>query len=215
MTSIARSSVLFKDIFGRALVYVDVIETSAMETRLIDAEGLAKALGEQGRIAVPNIYFDFGQAILKPESQPALDEIVRLLSAQRALNLYVVGHTDNVGGYESNLSLSRARAEAVVAALVSQADMDRARLVPAGVADLAPVASTTTESGRAMNRRVELVARELVSGRVRFYGHGCTWRGLTRDIGDTAERMSRAPRDFVGWSNARGTGIARAFDLAR
>jgi outer membrane protein OmpA-like peptidoglycan-associated protein len=147
------------DIFGRALVYVDVIETSAMETQLIDAEGLAKALVEQGRIAVPNIYFDFGQAILKPESQPALDEIVALLSAEPALNLYVVGHTDNVGGYESNLSLSRARAEAVVAALVSRAGVDRARLVPAGVADLAPVASNATESGRAMNRRVELVAR--------------------------------------------------------
>jgi outer membrane protein OmpA-like peptidoglycan-associated protein len=147
------------DIFGRALVYVDVVETSAMESRLIDAEGLAKALGEQGRIAVPDIYFDFGQAILKPESQPAVDEIARLLAAQPALNLYVVGHTDNVGGYESNLSLSRARAEAVVAALVSQAGVDRARLVPAGVADLAPVASNATESGRAMNRRVELVAR--------------------------------------------------------
>nr|WP_300988904.1 OmpA family protein [Thiocapsa sp.] len=103
--------------------------------------------------------FDFGQAILKPESHPALDEIVRLLSAQPAVNLYVVGHTDNVGGYESNLSLSRARAEAVVAALLSRADVDRARLVPAGVADLAPVASNATESGRAMNRRGELVAR--------------------------------------------------------
>ncbi len=147
------------DLFGRALVYIDVVEAAAMESQLIDADGLAKALTEQGRIAVPNIYFDFGQAVLKPESQPALDEIGQLLSTEPALRLYVVGHTDNVGSHESNLALSRARAEAVVAALVATHGLDSARLVPAGVADLAPVAANTTETGRAMNRRVELVAR--------------------------------------------------------
>lgn len=148
-----------QDIFGRALVYVDIVEAAAMESRLIDAEGLAKALTEQGRIAVPNIYFDFGQAVLKPESQPALDEIGRLLTAEPALRLYVVGHTDNVGSHASNLTLARARAEAVAAALVAQHGLDPARLIPAGVADLAPLAANTTEAGRAMNRRVELVAR--------------------------------------------------------
>ncbi|MBX3706600.1 MAG: DUF4892 domain-containing protein [Pseudomonadales bacterium] len=148
-----------RDLFGRTLVYADVVEAEAMEARLVDAEGLARGLNEQGRIVVPSIFFDTGRAELKAESDPALAEIGRLLAGQVALKLYVVGHTDNVGNYEANLALSRARAESVVAALVTRHGIQRSRLVPAGVADLAPLASNATESGRAMNRRVELVAR--------------------------------------------------------
>jgi len=53
----------------------------------------------------------------------------------------------------------RARAEAVVEALVSRHGIARSRAVPAGVGPLAPVASNASEAGRAENRRVELVAR--------------------------------------------------------
>jgi OmpA-OmpF porin, OOP family len=148
-----------RDLFGRALVYADVVEAEAMEARLVDAAGLSRGLAEQGRIVVPSIFFDTGRAALKPESDPALNEISRLLAAEAALKVYVVGHTDNVGSYDANLALSRARAEAVVEALVARHGVERARLVPAGVADLAPLASNATENGRAMNRRVELVAR--------------------------------------------------------
>ncbi len=97
------------------------------------------------------------KAEIKPESKAALDEIAKLLKGEPNLKLHVVGHTDNVGGYEPNLGLSRRRAEAVVGALARNYGISAARLTPNGVAYLAPVAVNTTEEGRAKNRRVELI----------------------------------------------------------
>ena len=67
-----------------------------------------------------------------------------------------MGHTDNLGGLDSNIALSKRRAEAVTAALDSQHGIAAGRL-SACVGDLALVASNTDEAGRAKNRRVELV----------------------------------------------------------
>ena len=86
-----------------------------------------------------------------------MDEIAKLLKTDAALKLRVVGHTDNQGGLDSNIALSKRRAEAVNAALVSQHGIAAGRLSAYGVGDLAPVASNTDEAGRAKNRRVELV----------------------------------------------------------
>jgi outer membrane protein OmpA-like peptidoglycan-associated protein len=74
-----------------------------------------------------------------------------------SLNLLVVGHTDNQGGYDLNMDLSQQRAAAVVKALTEQYGVDSGRLKPAGVGYLAPVATNDTEAGRAKNRRVDLV----------------------------------------------------------
>lgn len=70
-----------------------------------------------------------------------------------------MGHTDNQGTLENNLTLSQKRAEAVVAALVQQYHLAPGRLVAKGVANFAPLAENRTEAGRALNRRVELVAQ--------------------------------------------------------
>ena len=86
-----------------------------------------------------------------------LKEITKLLKQDPNLNLYVVGHTDNVGKIDYNMQLSSARAEAVVKALITKYGVSRSRLDPHGVGPLAPVASNETEDGRALNRRVELV----------------------------------------------------------
>jgi len=149
----------FPETYLRAIAHLDVIEVAAMEQRMLDASAMAEALGETGRVAIGNVYFDFAQATLKPESADALTEMARLLADNPSLQVYIVGHTDNVGSYEANLELSRRRAEAVVQALVAQHGIDPSRVVPAGVASLSPLASNRTEAGRAENRRVELVER--------------------------------------------------------
>ena len=69
----------------------------------------------------------------------------------------MVGHTDKQGGLGSNIALSKRRAEAVNAALVSQRGITAGRLSAYGVGDLAPATSNTDEAGRAKNRCVELV----------------------------------------------------------
>jgi len=92
-------------------------------------------------------------------SPATLGEIGKLLKANPALKLYVVGHTDAVGAVAYNKDLSEKRAAAVVQYLVRQHGIAADRLVPAGVGPLAPVATNATEEGRAKNRRVELVVR--------------------------------------------------------
>jgi outer membrane protein OmpA-like peptidoglycan-associated protein len=146
-------------LYQRVTVLLEIVEAKPLEAQLVkvDASAMAKAIASAGRVAIYGIYFDSGKADLKPESQPTLAEIAKLLKQDPRLTLYVVGHTDGVGGFEYNMDLSRRRAEAVVQALFSGYGVDPKRLKPFGLGPLAPVASNETEEGRAKNRRVELV----------------------------------------------------------
>ena len=144
--------------FNHPVALLEVIETEKMDTGMVtvNAESLAKALAESGHVAVYGIQFDFGSDAIRPESEATLSEIARLLQVNAAIRLYVVGHTDNVGGYDSNMDLSRRRADSVVQHLVGRG-VGADRLSPVGLGFLAPVASNQSEEGRAKNRRVELV----------------------------------------------------------
>lgn len=143
----------------QSIVTAVVMESEVMEMRLIDAAEMNRSLAENGRIALRNIYFEFGSERLTAESDPALAEMARLLDENPEVEVYVVGHTDNIGSLEANLQLSNGRAAAVVAALEQRFGTASGRAVPAGVASYAPVASNASEAGRAENRRVELVVR--------------------------------------------------------
>jgi outer membrane protein OmpA-like peptidoglycan-associated protein len=134
-----------------------VAELGAMANKMVDAAAMAKGLGDTGHIALYGIYFDTDKAVIKPESRPTLEQIAKLLSGQPQLNVFIVGHTDNQGNFDYNLDLSRRRAEAIAAELVRSYRIAQPRLRTAGVGFLAPVGSNATESGRALNRRVELV----------------------------------------------------------
>lgn len=139
--------------------YLNIVEREAMKQDIVaTADAMKGGLTESGHVEVPGIFFDFNKAEIKPESQPALSEIAKLLQGNPALRVWVVGHTDNVGTPEANLKLSSARAAAVVTALV-QAGIDTKRLAPFGAGPFAPVVANTTDEGKARNRRVELVAR--------------------------------------------------------
>lgn len=142
-----------------AYVALDVVDVGAMAQNMVavNASEMSKAIAATGRVALYGILFDTAKADIKPESKPALDEIAKFLKTDTALKLRVVGHTHNQGGLDSNIALSKRRAEAVNAALVSQHGITATRLSAYGVADLAPVASNADEAGRAKNRRVELV----------------------------------------------------------
>ena len=142
-----------------AYIAVDIVEVKPMTQNMVavSAGEMSKAIASTGRIALYGILFDTGRADIKDESREALEEIGKLLRQEPDLKLHVVGHTDNVGGYESNLDLSKRRAAAVVAALVNDHGIAAGRLTANGVSYLAPVAPNATEEGRAKNRRVELV----------------------------------------------------------
>ncbi|QDQ25931.1 DUF4892 domain-containing protein [Chitinimonas arctica] len=143
----------------QAGVFQFVLETKPVDTGLvkIDAGALKQGLAGSGKIALYGIYFDTGRAELKPESAPQLEEMAKLLRQNAKLRVFVVGHTDNQGGFDANLALSQKRAEALVATLVREFGIDAKRLQARGVANLAPLQTNADEAGRAKNRRVELV----------------------------------------------------------
>jgi outer membrane protein OmpA-like peptidoglycan-associated protein len=141
-----------------AHVRLTVVEKKAMAQHIVaDAAAFGNDLRATGHAAVYGILFDTGKAAVKTESTPALQEVAKLLAADPALKLWVVGHTDSVGAIDANMKLSQSRAEAVVAALTTAHGVAAARLRGYGVGPLAPVASNAAEEERARNRRVELV----------------------------------------------------------
>jgi len=144
---------------GRTMVELNVVEAEPMQAEMVrvKAEDLAKNIREAGHAAVHQIYFDTDSARLKPESDPALQEIGSLLKGDSKLKLYVVGHTDNTGTLAHNMILSLQRAKAVMEALVSRYGAKPEALEAHGVGSLAPVETNTGEEGRAKNRRVDLV----------------------------------------------------------
>lgn len=148
-----------EDFGDSASTYVQIVEPKAMETDKVsvDANAINIGLQAEGKIALYGLFFDTGKASITPESKPQLDEMAKLLKTDAALKIFIVGHTDNQGTLDGNLALSRARAQAVVDALVKTYKIDAKRLAPVGVANYAPVANNAEETGRARNRRVELV----------------------------------------------------------
>jgi OmpA-OmpF porin, OOP family len=135
-----------------------IMEKQGMAQDIVaNADVFSDELKNTGHTAVYGIYFDTGKSDIKPESEQAIGEIAKLLKKDPNLKVYVVGHTDNVGGLESNMKLSQARAEAVVQVLTKNQGIAVARLKSFGNGPCAPVATNDTEEGRAKNRRVELV----------------------------------------------------------
>lgn len=146
---------------GKQRTQVDVVEVKAMDKGLVavDPAALARGLEKNGSVRIYGILFDVDKAEIRPESKATLAAIADLLRAQPGLSIFVVGHTDSTGALDHNFKLSAARARAVTAALGRDFGIAAARLDAHGAGPLAPVAPNTTEDGRQLNRRVELVAR--------------------------------------------------------
>lgn len=139
--------------------FLDIVETAAMDTGMVSAEGLGAALDADGQVVLEGLYFASGSAELLPESDAAIAAAAGLLAARPDLRLEVQGHTDNVGNEAANLTLSRRRAQAVADALVNGHGIASSRLGVRGFGQSQPVADNRTEASRAQNRRVELVRR--------------------------------------------------------
>jgi outer membrane protein OmpA-like peptidoglycan-associated protein len=117
---------------------------------------VAASLAKTCRAEVHGIYFAFASAALMPESDPTLRGIAKLLSDNPSWLVTIEGHTDSIGRRAANLTLSKLRAAAVRAALVSRFSVSGSRLTATGFGDTRPVTSNATIEGRARNRRVEL-----------------------------------------------------------
>ncbi|MCO4748196.1 MAG: OmpA family protein [Proteobacteria bacterium] len=106
------------------------------------------------------IYFDSGRATIKSRSNDLLDEIAEIFINNKQISkVEIAGHTDSQGGDDSNLALSQARAEAVLAYLTEKG-VEAGRLTAKGYGETKPIADNKRSSGRAQNRRVEFTILE-------------------------------------------------------
>lgn len=143
---------------GRTVAVVNILETKAREQRMemVKAGAMGSSMARDGKVTFYSILFDTARAEIKPESQPQIAEMASYLRANPALKVLIVGHTDNQGGLDYNVDLSRRRAASVVGALTAQG-IAANRLTAQGVGMTAPVSTNETDQGRAKNRRVEMV----------------------------------------------------------
>ncbi|HET7370957.1 MAG TPA: OmpA family protein [Gammaproteobacteria bacterium] len=115
-------------------------------------EGIVLTLGD--------VLFGFDQADLKPSAAPTLNELAEFLRNRPDAQVVVNGYTDSVGSAAYNQRLSKARAEAVAGAL-EQRGITSARLMTHGYGESNPIATNATEEGRAKNRRVEFIIKNI------------------------------------------------------
>jgi outer membrane protein OmpA-like peptidoglycan-associated protein len=118
---------------------------------------LERALVENGRVDVYDIYFSFNSDVIREESEPTLEELGDLLHRHGDWKLSIEGHTDGIASDAFNLDLSKRRAAAVKNALVGRFGIGASRLGTNGFGKSRPRDTNETPEGRARNRRVELV----------------------------------------------------------
>jgi lipid-binding SYLF domain-containing protein len=118
--------------------------------------GVGDSLRDSGRVTLSNVHFETGKADITADSESALNEAVAALKEHAEWKIRVEGFTDNVGTKTANLKLSSDRADSVLSWLADHG-IDRARLTSRGFGEGRPVATNSTDEGRAKNRRVQLV----------------------------------------------------------
>ncbi len=127
----------------------------AEPTTTLTPRVIRQAFLEPGLLRTNLILFETGKTILLPISRETLLTIAQVLAGYPEARIEVAGHTDSRGSAEMNQQLSRRRAEAVREFLIGEGGLAADRVVARGYGESDPVASNATETGRALNRRVE------------------------------------------------------------
>ena len=125
------------------------IPVPVIQEKVIITEADRKVVEE----AIKNLEFDLGKATIRDKSYATLNRVAALL-VEKNFSLKLAGHTDNTGSMALNLRLSKERAEAVKAYLVSQG-ANPSRIEAVGYGPNQPIATNKTAAGRQQNRRVE------------------------------------------------------------
>lgn len=107
------------------------------------------------KIALKNVFYDYGKATLRPESIMELNQLVKLVSVNTDIKIEIASHTDSQGSTEHNLMLSKARSQSV-ADYLFVSGISKDQIVVRGYGEAKPIATNDTEEGRQLNRRTEI-----------------------------------------------------------
>jgi outer membrane protein OmpA-like peptidoglycan-associated protein len=110
-----------------------------------------------------NIFFDTGKFDLKNQSLVELKKLLYLLNENPEINIEIRGHTDNIGGEDFNMKLSRDRARAVYDYLIANG-ISHDRLQYSGYGFSQPLSNNESEEGRQENRRTEIMILDAGNG---------------------------------------------------
>ena len=139
------------------MINQDIIKAKKPDVGLITAKILTNKITKNGHTTLDGIFFDIGKTTLTPKSNIALKNIAEYLNAHKDKKFFIVGHSDNVGDFASNMTLSENRAKSVMNELITKYGIDATQLKAYGYANLSPITSNSTDDGKAKNRRVEIV----------------------------------------------------------
>lgn len=110
------------------------------------------------KFRLPDNLFEFDNAEMVPEVQKAVAELAEFIRKDNKwLFLRIDGHTDGVGSVKYNMDLSLRRAISVANYLITREGIDPARIFVRGMGKTAPIADNSTDEGRKLNRRFEIV----------------------------------------------------------
>ncbi len=106
--------------------------------------------------------FDVDSASIKPGFFSTMDKIAAVVKRYEKTTLTIIGHTDNTGADAYNQGLSERRAQSVQQ-YFTQVGVHPSRLTAIGRGESEPRADNSTESGRQLNRRVEIIVEPVVA----------------------------------------------------
>ncbi len=115
--------------------------------------------GDNIILRLVGLTFDSGASDIRPQSFDLLAKVEKAIDVFPRSELIIEGHTDSYGGDDANQKLSQARAESVQQYMINAMRIPTYRLIATGYGETRPVASNETESGRARNRRIDIVIR--------------------------------------------------------
>jgi len=139
------------------MINQDIIKVKNPNVGLVTAKLMTEKIDKKGHLALDGLYFDTGKSIIMDKSIPALKNIAEYLNNNQNRKYFIIGHTDNIGNIQSNLTLSENRANSVMKELVTKYSVSAEQLKAYGIANFSPMVSNSTDDGKAKNRRVEIV----------------------------------------------------------
>ena len=108
-------------------------------------------------IRLKAMQFPVGQSVIMPENYSLLSKVQRAIRTFGEPDVIIGGHTDSTGSEELNEHLSQKRADAVRQYFVANGTLPYEKIIAVGYGSMRPLASNATESGRAVNRRIDVI----------------------------------------------------------